>query len=98
MTTASLKVPFWEYSSFTLAMAPVLVQVMVWAVLTPQASPPFGALTVRLPLIEKLASEVSLAEALVTSATRTRTVLEMLSGIVHEKLPVLATEAATTLG
>ena len=87
-----------EYSSFTLGIVPADVQVIVWADPMIQTSPPLGTLTVRLPRILKFPSEVSFAEASVTSEARTLTVFEMLSGIVHEKLPVLATEAATTLG
>jgi len=90
--------PFLEYSSLTLGIVPVDVHVIVCGAPIVQISPPFGALTVRLPRILKLASEVSFVEASVTSETRTLTVFEMLSGIVHEKLPVLAAEAATTLG
>ena len=71
---------------------------IVWADPIVHTSPPFGALTVRLPRILKFASEMSFVEASVTSETRTLTVFEMLSGIDHEKLPVLATEAATTFG
>src|SRR5213593_4106915 len=89
---------FLEYSSFTLGIVPADVQVIVWADPIVQTSPPFGALTVRLPRILKFASEMSFVEASVTSETRTLTVLEMLSGIVHEKLPVLAAEAVTTFG
>src|SRR2546428_13333376 len=63
-----------------------------------QPPPPFGALTVRLPRILKFASEMSLVEASVTSETRTLTVLEMLSGNVHEERPVLVTVAAATVG
>src|SRR5206468_1437026 len=87
-----------EYSILTLGIVPPDVQVIVWADPMTQTSPPFGAVTVRLPRILKFPSEVSFAEASVTSETRTLTVLEMLSGIVHEKLPVLAAEAATTFG
>ena len=89
---------FLEYSSFTLGIVPADVQVIVWADPMTQISPPFGALTVRLPRILKFASEMSFVEASVTSETRTLTVFEMLSGIVHEKLPVLAAEAVTTFG
>src|SRR2546425_1193600 len=87
-----------EYSSFTLGLVPVDVQVIVCGAPIVQTSPPFGALTAMLPRILKFASEVSFVEASVTSETRTLTVLEIASGIVHEKLPVLGAEAATTLG
>src|SRR3989442_10523515 len=77
-----------EYSSFTLGIVPVDVHVIVWADPMIQTSPPFGAVTARLPRILKFPSEASFAEASVASESRTLTVLEMLSGIVHEQLPV----------
>src|SRR5437867_2920990 len=90
MTTASLKVPFLEYSSFTLAIEPVLVQVMVWAVPTPHFSPPLGAVTVREPTILKFASEVSATVASAVLVTRTLTVELILSGTVHAYVPAAA--------
>src|SRR2546425_13265803 len=90
MTTASLKVPFLEYSSFTLAIEPVLVQVMVWAVPTPHFSPPLGAVTVREPTILKFASDVSVTVASAVLVTRTLTVELILSGTVHAHVPAAA--------
>src|SRR5437870_6005540 len=83
MTTVSLKVPFLEYSSFTLAIEPVFVQVMFWTVLTPHFSPPLGAVTVREPTILKFASEVSTTVTSAVLVTRTLTVELILSGTVH---------------
>src|SRR5437899_2493572 len=83
MTTASLKVPFAEYSSFTNWIEPVLVQVMFWAVPTPHFSPPLGAVRVREPTILKFASEVSATEASALLVTRTLTVELILSGTVQ---------------
>src|SRR6058998_661729 len=90
MTTVSLKVPFLEYSSFTLAIEPVFVQVMFWTVLTPLFSPPLGAVTVREPTILKFASEVSTTVTSAVLVTRTLTVELMLSGTVHAYVPAAA--------
>src|SRR2546422_4278155 len=90
MTTVSLKVPFLEYSSFTLAIEPVFVQVMFWTVLTPHFSPPLGAVTVREPTILKFASEVSTTVTSAVLVTRTLTVELMLSGTVHAYVPAAA--------
>src|SRR5437867_383913 len=90
MTTVSLKVPFLEYSSFTLAIEPVFVQVMFWTVLTPHFSPPLGAVRVREPTILKLASEVSTSVASALLVTRTLTVGLILSGTVHAYVPAAA--------
>ena len=83
MTTASLKVPFGEYSSFTLAIVPVFVQVMFRFSPTVQASPPTGAVSAREPLIVKLALESSKTVASPVSVTRTRTAVPIASGTVH---------------
>src|SRR5438093_13411376 len=90
MTTVSLKVPFLEYSSFTLAIEPVFVQVMFWTVLTPHFSPPLGAVTVREPTILKFASDVSVTVASAVLVTRTLTVELILSGTVHAYVPAAA--------
>src|SRR5438876_12069271 len=90
MTTASLRVRVLEYSSFTLGIEPVLVQVMVWAVPTPHFSPPLGAVTVREPTILKFASEVSATVASAVLVTRTLTVELILSGTVHAYVPAAA--------
>ena len=86
--------PSVEYSSFTLATEPVLVQVIVRGVLTSQASPPLGAVSVRPPMILKAALESSKTETSEVSVTRTLTVAEMSLGIVQAKLPVFGVEAA----
>src|SRR5947199_5851410 len=90
MTTVSLKVPFLEYSSFTLAIEPVFVQVMFWTVLTPHFSPPLGAVTVKEPTILKFASEVSTTVTSAVLVTRTLTVELILSGTVHAYVPAAA--------
>src|SRR5207245_1592250 len=90
MTTVSLKVPFLEYSSFTLAIEPVFVQVMFWTVLTPHFSPPLGAVTVREPTILKFASEMSTTVTSAVLVTRTLTVELILSGTVHAYVPAAA--------
>src|SRR2546427_11669950 len=87
MTTASLKVPFLEYSSFTLAIEPVLVQVMVWTVPTPHFSPPLGAVTVREPTILKFAYDVSVTVASPGHGTRTFAAAVMVIWNVHADAP-----------
>ena len=49
--------PSVEYSILTFAMEPALDQVIFCEVPTPQASPPLGAVTVRVPFTAKLALE-----------------------------------------
>src|SRR5437899_10023842 len=98
MTTASLKVPFAEYSSFTNWIEPVLVQVMVWGEPTIHVSPPLGAVTVRAPWILKLDPELDVTLASSTLVIRTRTVAEMSSGTVQAKVPVFEVEAAIWIG
>src|SRR5437867_1117403 len=44
-----------EYSSFTSASVPAVVQVMFWAAPTPQTSPPTGEVRAREPLMLKAA-------------------------------------------
>src|SRR5437870_13308462 len=90
MTTVSLKGPSLGYSSFTLAIEPVFVQVMFWTVLPPPSSPPLGAVTVREPTILKFASEVSTTVTSAVLVTRTLTVELMLSGTVHAYVPAAA--------
>ena len=74
-----------EYSSLTLVMAPVEDQVMSWLEAPSQLSPPSGAVSVRVRRVAmaKLASEVSLMEAVEASLTRTRTVLDTSLGMVQ---------------
>ena len=72
-----------EYSSFTLANVPALVQVMVLILPTAQLSPPFGAVRVREPLTAKLASEVSPTVASLASEIRIRRLVPIASGIVQ---------------
>src|SRR5437870_11712885 len=87
-----------EYSSLTLGIVPVVVQVIVRLAPTVQTSPPFGAVTPKAPRILKFVFEARKASELLTSLTRTRTVAEMLSGTVQENVPVLGVEATITFG
>ena len=76
-----------EYSSFTLAIEPLIVQVMVLRLPTSQFSEPLGAVRVRAPTILKLASDLSVTDASPVSVTRTLIVEEMALGIVQAKVP-----------
>src|SRR5207253_8645225 len=76
-----------EYSSFTLATVPRVVQVIVRSSYVIQRSPPFGAVTVNAAAMAKFASETSPTAPLFTSVTRTLTVEEIASGTVQAKLP-----------
>ena len=53
IVTASVKVPFCEYSSFTL-IAPVTLHVIVVEPFTVKLSPPFGEMTRALPWMVRL--------------------------------------------
>src|SRR3989449_1529967 len=90
-----------EYSSFTLATVPRVVQVIVRSSYVIQRSPPFGAVTVKPAWIAKFASETSPTAPLFTSVTRTLTVEEIASGTVQAKLPptllTLGAEAAISV-
>src|SRR5881398_2051124 len=90
MTTVWLQEPFIWYSSFTLQIESVFVQVMYWSVVTPHFSPPLGAVTVREPTILKFASEVSTTVTSAVLVTRTLTVELILSGTVHAYVPAAA--------
>src|SRR5437899_12903052 len=81
-----------EYSSFTLATVPRVVQVIVRSSFVIQRSPPFGAVTVKPAWIAKFASEASATALLFTSLTRILTVEEIASGIVQAKLPATLLE------
>src|SRR2546427_11593108 len=87
MTTASLKVPFAEYSSFTAPSVPALVQVMVWVEPTIHVSPPLGAVRARAPRILKFAGEVEVTAVSLLRVILTLTVVEIASGTVQAKLP-----------
>src|SRR2546429_3454249 len=87
-----------EYSSFTLGIVPVVVQVIVRLPPTVQTSPPFGAVTPKAPRILKFVFEARQASELLTSLTGTRTVAEMLSGRVEENVRVFGVEATITFG
>src|SRR5207249_2583806 len=87
-----------EYSSLTLGIVPVVVQVIVRLSPTVQTSPPFGAVRVKAPRILKFVFEVAKASELLTSLTRTRTVVEMLFGTVQPNVPVFGVEAMITFG
>src|SRR5439155_996442 len=97
ITVAVAKLSF-EYSSLTLGIVPVAVQVIVRLDATVHSSPPLGAVTPRAPRILKLVLEARKASELLTSLTRTRTVAEMLSGTVQENVPVFGVEATITFG
>src|SRR5207244_8025175 len=75
ITIAVAKLSF-EYSSLTLAIVPVAVQVIVRLDATVHCSPPLGAVTVRAPRILKSASEPSKTVESFTSVTRARSVAE----------------------
>src|SRR5437667_4109343 len=87
-----------EYSSLTLGIVPVVVQVIVRLAPTVQTSPPFGAVTPKAPRILKFVFEARKASELLTSLTRTRTVAEMLFGTVQPNVPVFGVEAMITFG
>src|SRR5207245_321401 len=70
MTVAVTKSSF-EYSSFTFATLPVLVQVTGWTLPTVHCSPPFGLVRARAPSILKAASERSFASGSLGSETLT---------------------------
>src|SRR2546426_117085 len=72
-----------EYSSFTSASVPPVVQVMFWVEPTPQTSPPTGAVRASAPLMVK-AAEVAATVASVGCFTRTLTVLAIASATVQE--------------
>src|SRR5947209_6324551 len=97
ITVVVAKLSF-EYSSLTLAIVPVAVQVIVRLEPTVHFSPPLGAVTVKAPRILKSASEPSETVESFTSVTRTRTVAEMLFGTVQANVPVFGVEAATRIG
>ena len=65
-------------------MEPAMVQIILWDCHTVQASPPTGAVKVKLPAILKLALEVPLTVVSALSVTLTFTVEDMASGIVQE--------------
>ena len=84
-----------EYSSLTLEISPVELQVMSWLVVASQDSPPSGAVrvTVRSVRMAKSALETSLTSASEASLTLTRTVLDTSLGMVQLWVPSLAVEA-----
>src|SRR2546428_6968924 len=90
MTTASLKVPFAEYSSFTAPRVPALVQVIVWVEPTIHVSPPLGAVSTREPRILKFAGDVWVTVVSLRRVILTLTVVEIASGTVQVKLPPAA--------
>ena len=75
--------PSVEYSSFTFAIDPVLVQVMFREEPTVHASPPFGAVRVSEPLIVKVALEAAVTVASAFKVIRTFTLVEIASGTVQ---------------
>src|SRR5712691_39489 len=60
IVTASVKVPFCEYSSLTL-VAPVTLHVIFVEPFTVKVSPPFGEMTRALPMMVKLAEALLMA-------------------------------------
>src|SRR5437870_4143859 len=86
-----------EYSSLTLGIVPEVVQAIVRVVLIFQASPPFGVVTAKAPWILKFASELSEAFGSETSVTRTFTVAEIASGMVHAYEPVFGADATISV-
>src|SRR5207244_5505112 len=97
ITVAVAKLSF-EYSSLTLGIVPVAVQVIVRLDATVHCSPPLGAVTVRAPRILKSALESSKTVESFTSVTRTRTVAEMSFGTVQANDPVFGVEATIKIG
>ena len=88
ITTVSVKSPFFEYSRFTvgIAPAPVEVQEIVFTCPTLQTSVPTGLVTVSPPLTVKVlgADARTVAEnSGRASETRTLTAEEAVSGSVH---------------
>src|SRR2546430_12161847 len=75
--------PSVEYSSLTLTIVPVFVQVMFWLEPATQISPVFGEVRVSEPLIAKAALESSVTVASAFRVIRTFTVVEIASGTVH---------------
>ena len=67
----------------TLAIVPVLVQVMDWDEPVVHASPPLGAVMVSEPLIVKAAAEAAVTVASAFKVIRTFTVVEIASGTVQ---------------
>src|SRR5438445_11313701 len=92
MTTASLKVPFAEYSSFTAPSVPALVQLLVRVSPTAHVSPPLGAVRARAPRILKFAGDVEVTAVSLLRVILTLTVVEIASGTVQAKLPPAAGE------
>src|SRR2546430_17523250 len=72
-----------EYSSFTSASVPAVVQVMFWVEPTPQTSPFTGAVRGSEPLMVE-AAETVVTVASVGCLTPTLTVLAISVGTVHE--------------
>src|SRR2546428_12841706 len=87
-----------EYSSLTLAIVPVAVQVIVRLDATVHCSPPLGAVTVKAARILKAASDASETVESLASVIRTLTVVEMSSGTVQANVPAVGGEAAVMIG
>ena len=87
-----------EYSNFTFATVPVVVQVIFWDVPTTHCSAPLGAVIAKAPCILKLLLETSKALALFTSLIRALRVVEIVSGTVQAYVPALSVEAIIILG
>src|SRR2546422_8489219 len=99
MTLGWVPPPSVEYSSFTSASVPALVQVMVWVEPTTHVSPPLGAVRARAPRILKFAGDVEVTAVSLLRVILTLTVVEIASGTVQAKLPPAAgVEPAITVG
>src|SRR2546422_6038114 len=90
MTLGWVTPPSVEYSSFTSASVPTLVQVMVWVEPTTHVSPPLGAVRARAPRILKFAGDVEVTAVSLLRVILTLTVVEIASGTVQAKLPPAA--------
>jgi len=83
MIRVQVEPPSVEYSSFTVGMFPSVDHVIVVGSPTVKVWPPFGAVTVTVPVIVKAASEPSVRVALAVSVTLTFAVVAIASGSVH---------------
>src|SRR3989442_83270 len=79
-----------EYSTFTLAIEPFRVQVMFRVEPMAHASPPTVAVSVRQPLTVKAVLDSSETVVSAVLVTRTFTLMEAMSGIVHAYVPAAA--------
>src|SRR2546425_13363197 len=90
MTLGLVTPPSVEYSSFTSASVPALVQVMVRVSPTAHVSPPLGAVRARAPRILKFAGDVEVTAVSLLRVILTLTVVEIAAGTVQAQLPPAA--------